>query len=91
MNDKVAKGRKVSAGRRSRAEDLPTRFVPVGGRVRVGGIEYECEAAARESCPAAACSGCDFSRKGRVCWGLQCSPHDRRDGRRVWFREVRDE
>lgn len=88
MKDKGAGVGVAGRARRSRAEDLPTRFVPVGGRVRVGGIEYECYEAARESCPAAACSGCDFSRKGRVCWGLQCSPYDRRDGRRVWFREV---
>ena len=40
------------------------------------------------SCPAAACSGCDFSRRGRGCWSLQCSPQDRRDGRFVWFVEV---
>ena len=30
----------VSSGRVSRAEVLPTRFVPVGGRVVLGGVEY---------------------------------------------------
>lgn len=75
-------------GRSSRAEDLPTRYVEVGSRVRFGGVEYECVEAAAESCPAAACSGCDFSRKRRGCWSLQCSPQDRRDGKFVWFREV---
>ena len=78
----------VRRGRSSRAEDLPTRYVEVGGRVRFGGVEYECVEAPPESCPAAACSGCDFSRKRRGCWSLQCSPQDRRDGRFVWFREV---
>lgn len=95
----MEKGRRESAGvaeteviecrrRPSRAEDLPTRFVPVGGRVRMGGVEYECVEAGAETCPSAACSGCDFSREGRGCWSLQCSPFDRRDGKFVWFREV---
>lgn len=74
--------------RASRAEVLPTRFVPVGGRVVLGGVEYECVEAEAGSCPAAACCGCDFSRRGRGCWSLQCSPQDRCDGRFVWFVEV---
>lgn len=85
MEEREGKERRV---RPSRAEDLPTKYVPVGGRVRLGGVEYECVEAASESCPAAACSGCDFSRKRRGCWSLQCSPQDRRDGKFVWFREV---
>ena len=77
--------------RPSRSEVLPTKFVPVGGRVRLGGEEFECVKAPAETCPSAACEGCAFSRKGRGCWNLQCSPQDRRDGRFVWFREVGDE
>ena len=56
----------------------------------MGGVEYECVEAPFETCPAAACRGCDFSIKRRGCWSLQCSPQDRRDGRFVWFREVGD-
>lgn len=95
--EEVAAARRVLARRRgsssaksSRAENLPTKFIPVGGRVVMGGVEYECVEAPVETCPAAACRGCDFSIKRRGCWSLQCSPQDRRDGRFVWFREVGD-
>ena len=74
----------------SRSSALPTRFVPVGGEVSVGGIRYKCVARTDESCPAAACWGCDISRKGRWCQDLQCGSFDRRDKRNVWFVEVED-
>lgn len=78
----------LSGGGRSSL--LPTRFVGVGDEVEVGGIRYRCVLRNDESCPAAACWGCDISRKGRWCQDLQCSVFDRRDRRNVWFVEVAD-
>ena len=73
-----------------RSAALPTRFVEVGGLVEVGGIRYRCIERTDESCPAAACWGCDISRKGRWCQDLQCGRFDRRDGRNVWYVEEPD-
>lgn len=74
----------------SRSSALPTRFVPVGDVVSVGGYRYLCVPRPAEMCPAAACWGCDISRKGRWCQDLQCGRFDRRDERNVWFVEVED-
>lgn len=76
-----------AAGRFNR---LPWVFVPIGGRIRVRGREYECVKADSVLLPSQACSGCDL-RKGRCqCVKYQCSPFDRIDGKFTWFREVKD-
>lgn len=73
-----------------RFDRLPWVFVPIGGRIRVRGREYECVKADGVLLPSQACSGCDM-RGGRCqCVKYQCSPWDRRDGKFTWFREVSD-
>lgn len=74
-----------------RCDVVPYVFVPIGGRIRVKGKEYECVRADATLLPAQACSGCAL-RSGRVqCLKYQCSPFDRSDGRFTWFVEVKDE
>lgn len=74
-----------------RCDRLPYIFVPIGGRIRVGGKVYECVKADATILPLQACSGCAL-RRGRVqCFRYQCSPFDRSDGKFTWFVEVKDE
>lgn len=74
-----------------RCDRLPYIFVPIGGRIRVGGKVYECVKAGATILPLQACSGCAL-RSGRVqCFRYQCSPFDRSDGKFTWFVEVNDE
>lgn len=74
-----------------RCDRLPYIFVPIGGRIRVGGKVYECVKAGATILPLQACSGCAL-RSGRVqCFRYQCSPFDRSDGKFTWFVEVKDE
>lgn len=74
-----------------RCDRLPYIFVPIGGRIRVGGKVYECVKADATILPLQACSGCAL-RSGRVqCFRYQCSPFDRSDGKFTWFVEVKDE
>lgn len=74
-----------------RCDRLPYIFVPIGGRIRVGGKVYECVKAGATILPMQACSGCAL-RSGRVqCFRYQCSPFDRSDGKFTWFVEVKDE
>lgn len=73
-----------------RCDRLPYIFVPIGGRIRVGGKVYECVKAGATILPLQACSGCAL-RSGRVqCFRYQCSPFDRSDGKFTWFVEVKD-
>ena len=70
-----------------RCDRLPYIFVPIGGRIRVGGKVYECVKADATILPLQACSGCAL-RIGRVqCFRYQCSPFDRSDGKFTWFVE----
>lgn len=68
---------------------LPTRFVAVGEEVVVSGKRFVCRVAARVSVPSDACSGCSLSKLYLGCGDLQCSPFDRKDGKFVWFGEVK--
>lgn len=70
---------------------LPWKFVPVGCTVEVGDECFVCVEAEKVSLPMDACIGCAFSRGGRGCKHLQCSPFDRRDHKFVWFKEVLDD
>jgi len=72
-----------------RSSALPTKYTDVGDILEIGGHRYECIVARRCSVPSEACSGCDFSRKYRNCSDVQCSPFDRRDGKFVWYKEVK--
>ena len=73
-----------------RCASVPYVFIPIGGRIKVGGRIYECVKAGATILPSQACSGCAL-RTGRVqCMKYQCSPFDRRDGKFTWFVEVRD-
>lgn len=69
---------------------LPWEYVPVGGRVRIGGRTYECVRAGATILPSQACCGCALKSARVQCLKYQCSPFDRRDGRFTWFREVKD-
>lgn len=71
-----------------RCDKRPWVFVPIGGKIKVGGKVYECVKAGVTLLPSQACSGCDL-KSGRVqCIKYQCSPFDRSDGKFTWFREV---
>ena len=74
-----------------RHSGLPTRFVGLGDRIRIAGVEYLCIPRPRITCPAAACEGCDLSHSGRHCYDVQCGRFDRRDGLNVWYQEVVDD
>lgn len=67
---------------------IPRTEVPIGEIVKKGGIAYRCIKADVSGSAGEACSGCDFSRKSRNCYGLRCSSFDRSDKKFVWFVEV---
>lgn len=70
-----------------RTAELPTRFVPMGGIIRVKGRHYKCVRRPNLAIACEACSGCAFS--GGTCPEfLQCSSFDRMDKKNVWFEEV---
>ena len=70
-----------SAGR------LPTRFVPVGQMTNIFGRLYRCVEADRRILTDP-CLGCDLREVACSSKVPQCSPFDRRDHKRVWFRLV---
>lgn len=67
---------------------IPRTEVQIGEIIKKGGIAYRCVKADVSGSAGEACSGCDFSRKSRNCYGLRCSPFDRSDKKFVWFVEV---
>lgn len=76
------------------SEKLPTRFVPVGGKISRYGFTLTAvlRPPVAKLLPCEACSGCWFA-KGRVsdelitnCSDIQCSRWDRMDGQNVWFK-----
>lgn len=70
-----------------RSMTLPTRFIPVGARFRHSGMLLEC--VERTPClPKDICEHCAL--RSRFCSNLQCSRSDRRDGKKVWFIEVKE-
>lgn len=70
-----------SAGR------LPTRFVAVGEVTSIFGRSFRCVEASRDilTDPCLGCDLRDYNCSSKV---PQCSPFDRRDGKRVWFKRV---
>ena len=72
-----------SAGR------LPTRFVEVGAVVNIFGRPYRCVLASRDILTDP-CLGCDLREVACSSKVPQCSPFDRRDHLRVWYRRVED-
>lgn len=67
------------------ASRLPTRFVPIGASCNYNGKFYRCIEVPRnlQSDP---CSGCDIRSENCNSKTPQCSPFDRRDHKRVWFK-----
>ena len=72
-----------SAGR------LPTRFVAVGEETRIFGRTYRCVMASRDILTDP-CLGCDLRESACSSKVPQCSPFDRRDHLRVWYKLVED-
>ena len=68
-----------SAGR------LPTRFVCVGDVVTIFGRRYRCVLASRDILTDP-CLGCDLRDLACSSKVPQCSPFDRRDHKRVWYK-----
>lgn len=66
---------------------LPTRFVAVGQVTNIFGKLYRCVAASRNILTDP-CIGCDLKEANCTSKVPQCSPFDRRDRRRVWFKLV---
>lgn len=87
----VRRGMLFDGGKTGKVRELPLRFVPLGGEFVVGGKRYVCFRAPRDLNWVDACMGCAFKRLSCHSNIPQCSPFDRRDGIRVWFREVRDD
>ena len=69
------------------AARLPSRFVEVGRIVPIAGSLYRCVEASRDILTDP-CLGCDLREMNCTSRVPQCSPFDRRDRKRVWFRRV---
>lgn len=67
---------------------LPTRFVPIGGRVAILGRLYRC-VEADKNLLTDPCKGCDLSSENCSFRFPQCSPFDRRDHKRAWFKLIK--
>lgn len=70
-----------SAGR------LPTKFVPVGQITSIFGRHFRCVEADR-GLLTDPCRGCDLKDMACSSKVPQCSPFDRRDHKRVWYKLV---
>lgn len=64
---------------------LPSRFVSIGGVVEILGKKYRCVLADKDLLTDP-CRGCDLSSMNCSFRFPQCSPFDRRDHKRVWFK-----
>lgn len=69
------------------AARLPSRFVEVGRVVAINGVPYLCVEASRRMLTDP-CIGCDLRDMNCTSKVPQCSPFDRRDRKRVWFKRV---
>lgn len=69
------------------AARLPSRFVEIGRVVPINGRPYRCVEASRNILTDP-CLGCDLREMNCTSKVPQCSPFDRRDRRRVWFKKV---
>ena len=66
---------------------LPQKFVRIGDVVSIFGSDYSCVEASRDILTDP-CYGCDLARFNCTSKVPQCSPFDRRDRKRVWFKLV---
>jgi len=66
---------------------LPVKFVPVGHVCAFKGKIYRCVEASR-SILTDPCLGCDIGGENCTSKAPQCSPFDRKDRKRVWFKLV---
>ena len=64
---------------------LPTRIVPVGDTIVVGGVLMRAIVRPKMAAPSMVCSGC--AMRSRFCDNYACSKSDRNDGMNVWFVE----
>lgn len=67
---------------------LPNKFVEIGAIVNIFGKTYRCVQASRVLTDP--CLGCDLKDGNCSSRVPQCSPFDRRDHKRVWFRLLED-
>lgn len=71
------------------ASRLPVKFVPIGSVTAYKGRMYRCVEARRDILTDP-CLGCDIGGENCTSKAPQCSPFDRRDRRRVWYKLVTD-
>lgn len=69
------------------ASRLPVKFVPIGSVCAYKGRMYRCVEARRDILTDP-CLGCDIGGENCTSKAPQCSPFDRKDRRRVWFKLV---
>jgi len=70
------------------AQRLPTKFVPIGGMVNIFGRIYKCVEASKDILTDP-CLGCDLRDINCTSRVPQCSPFDRRDRKRAWYKLVK--
>ncbi len=70
------------------AQRFPTRFVPVGGITSIFGRMYRCVPCDPDILTDP-CRGCDLREQNCTSRVPQCSPFDRRDRKRVWFKLIK--
>lgn len=88
--DEIREARRILStddGKGDDASRLPARFVPIGASCCYNGRYYRCVRAPRnlQSDP---CSGCDIRGENCTSKAPQCSPFDRRDHERVWYKLI---
>lgn len=66
---------------------LPSKFVKIGDTVKIFGKTYRCVEAGK-GILTDPCLGCDLASENCSFRVPQCSPFDRRDKKRVWFKLV---
>ena len=72
------------------ASRLPVKFVQIGGLCAYKGRMYRCVEASRDILTDP-CLGCDIGGENCTSKVPQCSPFDRRDRKRVWFKLVQQD
>ena len=68
---------------------LPSRFVPIGGKLVLTGSTYICVVRPKVRFPRLVCSGCGL--RSKFCNDIACSRSDRVDGESVWFVPVEED
>ena len=67
---------------------LPSRFIEIGSTIEIKGKLYKC-VEADKSILTDPCLGCDLTDSNCTFRVPQCSPFDRKDKKRVWFKLVK--